>query len=93
MLSSFDSPRRLYGRAHWQVTHYFRQIQVAVLQLEDGLAVGDRVRFVRHGYTVFEQDVASMQIHHQFIQSARAGQEIALKVEDDVAEGTEVYRL
>jgi hypothetical protein len=75
------------------VTHYFDRIQVAVLQLDRPLAVGDWVRFVRRGYVLFDQEVTSMQIQHQFIQSARAGQEIALKVVDEVGEGAEVFRL
>jgi hypothetical protein len=75
------------------VTHYFDRIGVAVLQLDRPLALGDRVRFTRKGYVLFEQEVTSMQVEHQFIQSALAGQEIALKVVDKVGEGAEVFKL
>ena len=76
-----------------RVTHYFNRIQVAVLQLESPLALGDWVRFIRRGYVLFDQEVTSMQIEHQHIQAAEAGEEVALKVVDEVGEGAEVFRL
>lgn len=81
------------GRRVGRVTHYFDRIGVAVLQLDGPLALGDWVRFTRKGYVLFEQEVTSMQIEHKFIQSARAGEEIALKVVDEVGEGAEVFKL
>lgn len=76
-----------------RVTHYFDRISVAVVALYDALALGDWVGFVRDGQLLFEQEVTSMQVEHQSIQSAQAGDKVALKVNQKVKQGTEVYKL
>ncbi len=80
----------------WQlvgdVTHYFDRISVAVIQLADEMAVGDWVGFVRDDEMLFEQEVTSMQFEHQAIDVAQAGEEIAVKVDQEVKAGAEVYR-
>ncbi len=73
------------------VTHYFDRIRVAVLELEDELYLGDWVLFVRHGDSLFEQEVTSMQINHQSIEAAGPGDEVALRVDHEVKAGTEVF--
>ncbi len=74
-----------------RVTHYFDRIGVAVIELTDNLFVGDWVLFVRHGEPLFEQEVRSMQIKHRPIESAGPGDEVALKVDNEVKEGTEIF--
>jgi translation elongation factor EF-1alpha len=74
-----------------EVTHYFDRIGVAVLMLHGPLSVGDWIQFVRHGESLFEQEVTSMEVDHSPIASARIGDEVALKVQQVVKEGTEVY--
>jgi hypothetical protein len=64
-----------------------------VVNLEDSLALGDRIALVRHGDLLFEQDVTSMQIEHQAIEYAEAGEDIGLQVAERVQEGTEIYKL
>ncbi len=76
-----------------RVTHYFDRIRVAVLQLERPLAVGDHVQFVKRGYVLFEQDITSMQVNHQSISAAQAGDEVAVRVIEEVSRNTEVYRV
>lgn len=73
------------------VTHYFGQIGVAVVNLERDLALGDHIQFVRRGFFQFDQEVTSIQIEHKSLQSASAGQEIALRVIEPVRKGTEIY--
>lgn len=73
------------------VTHYFDRIRVAVLALDDALYLGDWVLFIRHGEELFEQEITSMHINHQSIESAGPGDEIAIKVDQEVRAGTEVY--
>ncbi|NPV67715.1 MAG: hypothetical protein HPY64_11265 [Anaerolineae bacterium] len=75
-----------------KVTHYFDRIRVAVVQLERPLAVGDHVQFVKRGFVLFEQDVTSMQVNHQNITSAQAGDEVAIRVIEEVNRNTEVYK-
>ena len=74
------------------VTHYFSKIRVAGIMVSDQLAVGDRILFIGHT-TALEQIVNSMELDHQPIEVAGAGQEIGLRVIDRVRRGDEVYRL
>lgn len=76
-----------------KVTHYFDRIHVAVLQLERPLALGDHVQFVKRGFVLFEQEVTSMQVNHQGISAAQAGEEVAIRVIDEVSRNTEVHKL
>lgn len=73
------------------VTHYFGRISVAVVDLERDLTLGDQIQFVRRGFFQFDQEVTSIHIEHKSLQSASAGQEIALHVIEPVRKGTEIY--
>ncbi len=74
------------------VTHYFTRINVAVVELSDTLLVGDRI-LLKGMTTDFEQTVNSMQIEHESVKKAEAGQSIGLKVDDRVREGDSVYKI
>ncbi|MGB6839165.1 MAG: hypothetical protein WBD86_02660 [Microgenomates group bacterium] len=76
-----------------KVTHFYDKIGVAVVELDGGLSVGDKIRFARGGEDIFEQEVKSMQIEHEKIDSAKKGDVIGLRVEQEVKEGAEVYKL
>jgi len=75
-----------------RVTHYFTKISVAVVELSAPLAVGDRIR-IRGPTTDFEQTVESMQIEHENVERAEAGQSIGLKVKERVREKDRVYKI
>lgn len=75
-----------------RVTHYFSGINVAVADLEGPLAVGDRI-LIKGSTTDLEQIVESMQIEHEDVQRAEAGQSIGLKVKDRVRENDTVYKI
>ena len=74
-----------------EVTHFYSQISVAVIQLNGDIKVGERISIIGHT-TEFSQTVESMQVNHQPIETAGAGDEIALKVWDYVRRGDLVYR-
>jgi putative protease len=76
-----------------QVTHYYDKIKVVIVELSGNLSVGDKIKFVRGGEDLFEQDVDSIQIEHNNIQSAGKGDVIGLKVNNEVKEGAEVYKV
>jgi putative protease len=76
-----------------KVTHYFDKIKVAIIELDSDLSVGDKIKFVRGGEDIFEQVVESMQIEHNNIKTADKGSVIGLKVDQDVKEGAEVYKV
>jgi putative protease len=75
-----------------EISHYFTKIGVAVVDLTSALKVGDRIA-VKGMTTSFEQNVGSMQIEHETIQAAKAGDSIGMKVMDRVRKGDIVYRL
>jgi len=75
-----------------EVTHYFPKIGVAVVALKASLALGDRIA-IRGVTTNLQQTVASMQIEHENVTRAKAGQSIGLKVEQRVREGDRVYKI
>lgn len=72
------------------VTHYFDRAGVAVIQLEDELYLGDWV-LIYGPRTELEQAVRSLQINRQPIDKGEPGEEIALKVDEPVREGDEVF--
>jgi putative protease len=74
-----------------KVTHFYPKIQVAVVELERPLAVGDRIH-IDGKTTHLEEVVESMQIEHKEIAHADAGQSIGLKVCDRVREEDVVTR-
>jgi len=73
------------------IAHFFSKIGVAVVELTGPLAVGDTI-VVKGPTTDFEQTVDSMQIEHNNVQRAEAGQSIGLKVADRVREKDLVYK-
>lgn len=73
------------------VTNFYSKISVAVVQLTAPVNVGDKI-LIKGDTTNFEQMIESMQIEHQNIPRAEAGQSIGLKVNDRVRPGDIVYR-
>jgi putative protease len=75
-----------------RVTHYFSKISVAAVELTDTLAVGDTIHIQGHT-TDFTQTVESIQIEHESVEQAEAGQAIGIKVKDRVREHDKVYKV
>jgi len=75
------------------VTHYYSHLSVAVLRLESGsLRVGDIVH-IRGHTSDFRQRVDSMQIEHESVEEAEAGEEFGLKVREHAREHDIVYKV
>lgn len=72
------------------ITHYFSNISVGVIKLDDTLKVGDKVK-IAGTTTNFEQTISEMQINKQNVQEAGSGQEVGVKVSDKVRTGDEVF--
>lgn len=76
-----------------KVTDYFAKIGVAALVIENGeLSLGNTIHFIGHT-TDYEQKVASMQIEHQAVDSAKTGDGLGIKVKDRVRHGDKVYKV
>lgn len=73
-----------------KVVHYYDKIGVAIVRLEKVLKAGDKVKFAR-GDEGFEQTVDSMQIEHSSIPEGKPKQEVGIKVNQPVHDGTLVY--
>ncbi len=81
------------GKPLGKITHYFSNIEVAVIDLMAPLKVGDKIRVVGGQETDFDQKVDSMQIEHESVKSAKKGDSVGLKVKEKVHEGYKVYKI
>ena len=75
-----------------KITHFYPKISVAVIELEDTLSVGDKI-LIERGEESFEQQVDSMQMEHENVEKAEAGQSIGLKVAGQTKEGAKVFKV
>ncbi len=75
-----------------KITHYYDRIGVAVLELEDGLEIGDTIHIAGRRTDIVQQ-VSSMEIEHRKVQAVGAGADVALKVYEKVHEGDKIYRV
>jgi translation elongation factor EF-1alpha len=74
-----------------KVANFYSKINVAVVQLTASMSAGDTI-LIKGDTTNFEQTVDSMQIEHENIPKAEAGQSVGLKVKDRVRLGDIVYK-
>ena len=74
-----------------RITHFFSKINVAVIELKAPLKAGDTI-VVKGPTTDFQQVVDSMQIEHNNVQTALAGQSIGLRVVQRVRETDVVFK-
>ncbi len=75
-----------------EVTHYFTDISVGVIELSGELEVGDRIS-IEGSTTDIQQDINSMQIEHEDVAEAGPGEAVGIKVKDRVREGDAVYKI
>jgi len=83
-----QSEKKLIGK----ISHFYPKISVVVVELEDTLKVGDKISIERESGS-FEQTIESMEIEHEKVQEAGAGQSIGLKVNEKTREGAKVYKI
>ena len=76
-----------------KITHYFSNIEVAVLDLTSPLKTGDTIRVVGGQETDFEQEVESMQVDHKEVKSAKKGDSVGMKIKEKVHEGYRVFKI
>ncbi|HKK82645.1 MAG TPA: EF-Tu/IF-2/RF-3 family GTPase [Atribacterota bacterium] len=75
------------------VIDYFAKIGVAAIDIESGeIRIGDTLQFTGHT-TDFSQEIESMQIDKEEVDTASAGDSVGIKVEERVRGGDEVYKV
>ncbi len=75
------------------VEHFFTNINVAAIRITDGeLTVGDTIHLVG-AHTDFKQQVTSMQIDQEPVESVKPGDAVGIKVKDRVREHDVVYKV
>jgi putative protease len=75
------------------VTHFFKGPSVAVVRVTEGeIALGDKIHFVGHT-TDFAETVNSLEVNHQKVERAKAGDEIAIQVVDRARQHDQVYKV
>jgi translation elongation factor EF-1alpha len=74
-----------------KVSHFYNNINVAVIEVTDTISVGDKI-FIKGPTTDIEQTVDSMEIEHQKIKQATAGHSVGMKVTGRVRENDIVYK-
>lgn len=75
-----------------EITHYYNQINVAVIYLSGTIRIGDDIHILGRT-TDYRQNVTSLQIEHQLIEEASPSQEVALKVTRRVRRGDKVFKI
>lgn len=73
-----------------KIIHYYDKIGVAVVDVFKAINVGDTIKISGHD-NEFTQAVASMQMEHEKLETAKKGQSVGLKVDQPVKEGDELF--
>jgi translation elongation factor EF-1alpha len=75
------------------VTHYFGQPHVAIVDITAGeLHVGDTIQVAGHS-SDFTQEVGSMELEHEPVDSANVGDSVGIKVGERAREHDEVFKV
>lgn len=74
------------------VKDYFAKVGVAGIDVTGHLKVGDTIHIKGHT-SDFEQVVESMQIEHDQVEEAKAGDAIGIKVSERCRDGDTVYKV
>ena len=70
-----------------KVIHYYSKAGVAIVELQDELKLGDRIRIER-GDQTFDQEVTSMQKENKTIEKGEKGDSVGIKVDQKTKEGS-----
>ena len=73
-----------------RVMHYYNHLNVAVLSLADTLKLGDKIHIIGHTTDLIER-VGSIEVNHHSVDWVKAGDDVAIKVNEPVHEHDKVY--
>lgn len=72
------------------VSHYYGKLEVAGIELTSELKIGDMIHIVGHT-SDFTQTVDSIEIENETVESAKAGEPIGVKVNEQVRVHDKVF--
>jgi len=75
-----------------EITHYYSNISVGIIQLSDALKVGETIHIKGHSKD-FTQAVDSMQVEHADVSEAKSGDVIGIRVSNKVHPGDKVLKV
>jgi translation elongation factor EF-1alpha len=75
-----------------EITHYYSNISVGIIQLSDALKIGETIHIKGHSED-FTQPVDSMQIEHADVSEAGPGDVIGIRVTNKVHPGDKVLKV
>ncbi|MDP3963127.1 MAG: hypothetical protein Q8Q39_01385 [bacterium] len=84
-------PKKDTAKRVGEVEHFYPHLGVAVVHLNDDIALGDTLRFASQAGN-FNEQVASMQQNHVAIERGRPGQSIGIKITHHAKKGDVVYK-
>jgi len=76
-----------------KVIQFYSKTSIAIIELDGTLAVHDRIKFVRNGDTLFEQIVESIQVEYKKVDSANRDSIVALKTNEEIEKGDEIFKI
>ncbi len=75
------------------ITHYFEKIDVCVVDLIDGVQVGENLVYEEEGHFLSEQMLESMQVNKNNVARANKGQQVGVKIDFLPKIGGKVWRV
>lgn len=75
-----------------KVSHYYGKAGVAIVELQEELKIGDRIRITKGDHS-FDQEVASLQVDYKPVEHAAKGDSVGIKVDEKTHEGAQVHLL
>lgn len=75
-----------------KISHYYSKLSVGIIELSDILKVGDNIHIKGHS-TDINQSVDSIEVEHQKVNEAKAGESVGIKVIDHVRQNDAVYKI
>ncbi|MBR9705123.1 hypothetical protein GOV12_06950 [Candidatus Pacearchaeota archaeon] len=80
------------GKQIGTVFNFFEKVGVIAIELTDKLKLGDTIRIVG-GEKDFTEVISSMQVDGKSVETAKAGDQIGIRVSDRARKGYKVYKV
>lgn len=76
-----------------KVIRYYEKIGVTIVELSSNLTVGDKIKVFKDGREILSQSIDAIKVNQENLPFAKAGDVVALILNDKVQKGSEIFRL